>query len=678
MNRRNMVLICSIVLGLSIAPAANAAWSAQGSIEPDFTADVTLGYQHANPDVDPSTASQMVYFSAVFNGLWAGYNPNVAATGTRFAPGYDAPAAYLGVWKDCNDDGYIGHAESAIQEYSVALLSNSDICEPNTAHNNGLWVYEFLWIYDGAAAKDASNVTNNNLHLSRFINASEVRVWGDDVLPPSSYPEEGGSDAGCFANAPIGVFSSTGALLDWQDCGNSPRIAQIITDIENGELCFESDDAQQEVCEPEGLGLPTNFGFDGECTATNGCAEGDNPQCTDSDLNIFLGVWADARECPRDGYVGLYERCGAGRDPPVSECEDPYEHAAWSVWDCSARTRVEVADPTGVVAEDNESTPDTDESVLAGTWLPSGVNPRVGFLEDQNNNRSVYEGLNETWGHCSDTARAPWTTPEQDVETAEAKLTNDWVFDFTFPTFGRNQREGRVCSVPVALPQDAHKLPPNTPVTDANGCTPRTLSERPESAGVRYQVPGGGFVGLSDGPMYHASTAIYGGDVPTLETRGSSTNTTVDGQGAFFKTFYAWVGGATTLTIGTDNGQYLTSPASLILPGKTGVYGAEWCGGIGYDGAYPEGDTGIRDGWDCDASHWYNTEFGASAMPRNGAGHPTATIPGQNYNLRDTDCYDNSVASNVEGAEGVGLGLTLLDEFEDSEGYPVGPCDRAL
>ncbi|HWH08549.1 MAG TPA: hypothetical protein VNX21_05065, partial [Candidatus Thermoplasmatota archaeon] len=93
-------------------------------------------------------------------------------------------------------------------------------------------------------------------------------------------------------------------------------------------------------------------------------------------------------------------------------------------------------------------------------------------------------------------------------------------------------------------------------------------------------------------------------------------------------TFYATVGAAAT------------SRFSLVLPGTTGTYGSEACPVIG---------AGAPDsrGWACDPAAWWPTDAaGAKTMPE-----VTISVGlveygvrvGQKYQLRDVDCWDESI-----------------------------------
>lgn len=298
------------------APGAGAAWSAHGAFEPDYPADVTERYMFADPDKDPNPAHRQVYFNVVMGYNTLGVNPNAGALESRIlAPGFQAPTAFLGVWKECNEDGYIGMAESAITEYRAELLSSNDMCPLDTTHNRGGWVYEFLWIGPG------DNTLVEGTATPRSIDDREAAVWGDPGLPGAA-PE--GST--CFINPSEGTFSGTGGLLAYADCNGGNAVAQAVTDADpTGELGFGDDVA--------------------------------TPQCSDSLLNVRRNVFHDDPKCP----TGETPLLGGGASNEAYE-----DDAAFTVWDCSSEQRVAVGTP---------AIPDVAEPVEVVAYVPAGAAP---------------------------------------------------------------------------------------------------------------------------------------------------------------------------------------------------------------------------------------------------------------------------------------------------------------
>ena len=200
---------------LLTVPVGVAQWSAYGSYEPSSSYDTSsFMFQTA-----PQTPGKRVYFNAytmTYEGTATGYtvNPNVAALRTRNeAPASEFHEAVLGVWTDCNLDGYIGLGEGAVREYHAALLPANSPCTPVTGtpngypaatkpHNYNGYVTELIPIVRDASVRD----------VRRYANES-VMVWGDfnrpDDLPKGSCT---------LAPQTRGTFQSTGGVLNFVDC----------------------------------------------------------------------------------------------------------------------------------------------------------------------------------------------------------------------------------------------------------------------------------------------------------------------------------------------------------------------------------------------------------------------------------------------------------------------------
>lgn len=223
-----MRTIVAILTALALsAPFAAANWSYRGSNEPDTAYD-DASYMYLDPDTDPSQSVHKLYFNGWARAARDGhYNPNVGALGSRIQPPISAMAAMLGYWKDCNNDGYVGLAESAVIEYRTEVLTattGADICPPSTPvpgqtiypHNDGTWVRELIWL-GGTNGATTSNPTN--------FYATDTDVWADWGLPgePPTLVCPGGNQG----------VRSTGALLETVDCSTYFRIVRSLNDVQD-------------------------------------------------------------------------------------------------------------------------------------------------------------------------------------------------------------------------------------------------------------------------------------------------------------------------------------------------------------------------------------------------------------------------------------------------------------
>jgi hypothetical protein len=234
-----------IVAALLLAPSALAGWMGKGGYEPDTRRDVTDGWMFLTPDTDPNQATEKVYFEGFFGacqytgiGTCVSTSPNVAAIRSEFQFDQWAPFALLGVWKDCNKDGYIGLGEQGLWEYRSTLLLDTSVCpaqstpiDPLTgkpplnwfpSHNDGTWVREYLQIGWLNMASKIGDIDPWN------VNDNGARVWLDGGLPESNQ----GGGGGCWIYPqPRGSFHSTGGLLWTGDCLDGYRITDTIDTV---------------------------------------------------------------------------------------------------------------------------------------------------------------------------------------------------------------------------------------------------------------------------------------------------------------------------------------------------------------------------------------------------------------------------------------------------------------
>ena len=204
------IIVVALVAAL-LPYGAGATWYTGDSYEPDNAHDLPA-FMRADP---PGTATNLIYFNVV-TGMYAGVtiNPNVGALETRNRPPtLEVQTAMLGVWVDCNGDGYIGTAAGASREYPAQLLSSTTLCPPVTdpninkwtpgAHNFNGWVSEFVPI--GAAS----------IVDRRIYNDPDAMIWGDYGLPDDA---SFGGGTCPIAPQPRGTYQSTGGFVNYVDC----------------------------------------------------------------------------------------------------------------------------------------------------------------------------------------------------------------------------------------------------------------------------------------------------------------------------------------------------------------------------------------------------------------------------------------------------------------------------
>lgn len=134
-------------------------------------------------DVGPPGENR-VYFNVVAVHAGTAANPNSATLGqSRILPehAYSFEALY-GVWVDCNRDGYIGMADTALFEYRSEILIDSSACPSPSPHNQQGWVSEMRFIgrHQGAPTNGGSNPPSGR--DARVISDYSSAVWGDRGL----------------------------------------------------------------------------------------------------------------------------------------------------------------------------------------------------------------------------------------------------------------------------------------------------------------------------------------------------------------------------------------------------------------------------------------------------------------------------------------------------------------
>lgn len=279
MQRRSFWITAGLALVLTM-PLAGATWYTRGSFEPDTPQDVNGGFMFTEPDTNPDQSFRQVYFNAVPQDRnSASLNPNVGPLESRYLPaGQMGFSAHLGFWKDCNRDGYLGHAEGALMHYRSELLIDSTICPSNGYFNRAGWVSEFVPI----AGPPGNETGVGPTKFPRVHKDTEARVWGDFGLPGD--PDGVHYDCAQFP-FPVGTFESTGGLLVYVDCQLGYNIARNVNENDpTGTLGFEDRYHPERDC-----GSPLNQGVPGGMYGNNPCSD-ETGTFEDTDDRMFT-VW---------------------------------------------------------------------------------------------------------------------------------------------------------------------------------------------------------------------------------------------------------------------------------------------------------------------------------------------------------------------------------------------------
>ena len=208
--RTPSITAVAVTAALVLSPLA-AAWATYGSYEPDSTYDTSQWmWQEPGP-----AAGNRVYFNG-WSTTQALVTPNLGALqSSHEAPTMERHQAILGVWVDCNGDGFVGQAEGALYEYSAALLFDTTICPPVTgdkdvwvegAHNYNGWVTELVPI--GLPSTDEGIPSDTRVYVD-----PDAKIWADRDRP-EDFPR-----GTCALNPfPRGTMQSTGGLFNYLDC----------------------------------------------------------------------------------------------------------------------------------------------------------------------------------------------------------------------------------------------------------------------------------------------------------------------------------------------------------------------------------------------------------------------------------------------------------------------------
>lgn len=267
--RRLFVVTITLLL---LSPFA-AAWGTRGDQEPSTSRDARDGYMFTGAPQSPGDVGK-VYFNGWLSNAYVvrpANNPNVAALGTGIAPADAFPWAMLGVWVDCNKDGYVGYGEPGLFEYPANLPGvDATLCPPGTVptpiparnwvppHNDGKWIHEFIPIgwdkwgtlwddSDPEAEKFVVTIADEN---PWDYNDTDARVWVDYARPEAKYA---GGYSCYLVGWPRDTFQSAGGLVEYYDCLTTYRVTDALTmagglgadNTPVGQVSFKDNDRDQ-------------------------------------------------------------------------------------------------------------------------------------------------------------------------------------------------------------------------------------------------------------------------------------------------------------------------------------------------------------------------------------------------------------------------------------------------
>ncbi|MEA3199696.1 MAG: hypothetical protein QOE90_1124 [Thermoplasmata archaeon] len=222
-----------------IMPAGFATWAAYGGLEPDNHYDRDGGMMWQNA---PTTETNKVYFHVWADEISSDVSPNSATLGSRMEGGVQVDGAgfnnggfdaEMGVWVDCNHDGYIGLADGALREYQAQVSAAAGhaidpaICpDLNDAPANAGrihydsasgWVTEMIPI---AYARDNFGNAHAISTDYRTISDLSAKVWGEGVQP-TTFDWGSATGGGCIGGFANGDLGHTGGIMRHEDCGGA-------------------------------------------------------------------------------------------------------------------------------------------------------------------------------------------------------------------------------------------------------------------------------------------------------------------------------------------------------------------------------------------------------------------------------------------------------------------------
>lgn len=503
---------------------------------------------YPNPDITPIVGTTQagnvhkVYFNGfVVEGDMQLVGPiNLGLASERVSPSWHDYHQYvmMGVWKDCNNDGYVGFGDNGLWEYRSELLANTfgnSICRPQSipgtvsppstnppfnwfpVHNDGQWVHEFIsiqWSRGNGAVLGDVNPWN--------LNDNSSRVWADNSLPED--PPRGSCQ---ITPQPAGTFHSVGGAMWYADCLAGYRVtdtinsAALLTGADNlgaGQLSFK-DKPRNQYQSASILNVKNPWGeeTDGSYVQAWSCAPGTqlHQQKVNNDTDVNVSAPSTSAPSPNlaGSPSGTANSTGAGFD----ECNrntknDGHSHAGRSAARLPYSTEGGVnsiikIDPDNTFSPMEHSRPAAPfASVLGKGTPPDGGTNNLWQGGGTNLDPSGLWRSNTAW------TATPWVSR---ADLAPAK-----VFNFTY--YGKVS-PGAIASYGLSLPKAAgavYGIVPcngtigtNAPDTNNWACDPakwfldsvgRDIEPRSTTLGIGEQASQNGVrIGARVGTVYN-------------------------------------------------------------------------------------------------------------------------------------------------------------------------------
>ncbi|MHB8603963.1 MAG: hypothetical protein ACYDCK_01810 [Thermoplasmatota archaeon] len=611
-----------VTLTLVASPSLASGWSGGPVSEPNTRFDRSPDgqssmWQFAN-DGKTRAITERVYFDAVamhsFEGL-VNFDPNPDG-GRTPSPVETTFMAFLGYWRDCNADGYIGDHSVGLDVYPTLTLDGPGLarCPRGSPYDDGTFVDGFRWIGPDAApdASDpgSSDCVGNPLaptgpglltgcHANRFDVSDCSGSISGYGQPPSCADVIG---AGGAIEA-VGPHSKVWS--DWGRPGRAATPSVSLIPLPRGTL-DDSDGTLQYVDD-------LTYGTPGPAAA--GCPDlrcGVDSLAGDGTWDSKPCVGNDGRCLLRQTFYPPYQVKRLYND---SESDSERGSPFVEVWDYNP----------------SDQRPDcaevTDPEHLVGT---PGLDPRVDptFGSDPLDRGSI------------DPTVAQATRPDFLLvgDTNPGSCTKDGIHPIG-TVWPSNNLEADGASSTAVLKTHVDQIFTFKPDARTDAVSPTGLPSNAPEGGYSY----GRSNVLSGSPGWYSPTVwVMARREPAVEYQYVTTYAALT-SAAIFNNTYSAISASTALPAGT-------------LAAHT--YGADRCPS-GF-GAY----VGIG-GWSCDMSAW-QADVSASGAP----------VLGHHYDLRDVDCYDNRLFAPQPVATPVGAPVVQSPELTAASiADPADSCD---